>query len=234
VVGNEAKSGGQGTVEKVKYKHGKDQFYGRKTISNMSKGMKFDGQTLTQTEGVDKTNVGQIDTAMDELLIGKQLDHENVLKVYSICIDKNFNAHILMEWADGGDLKTYIANNTNDINDDESVVNGKWLKNAIIKLTWCEEMGASVDHMHDKEIIHNDIKPQNFMLKYENGKLVVKLIDFGASVPMDSAIKRHVISNGYTSLEQRHKHKQTTMNDVYSLFVTIYEVMLGVKLFKNN
>jgi len=95
-------------------------------------------------------------------------------------------------------------------------------------------MCAAVNHLHDMGIIHNDLKPQNFTLKSENGVFVVKLIDFGAACFMDRDIKRHVVSKGYTSFEQRSKYKQDIRNDVYSLVATIYEVMLGVVLFKTQ
>jgi len=110
-----------------------------KTISNLVIGLKFDGITLTQTVNVEKANVVQIDVAIDEHEIGARLNHENVLKVYQICIDKDFNGHILMDWADGGDMKSYIANNTNGINDGPNLNDPcKWLEDTIIKLNWSD------------------------------------------------------------------------------------------------
>jgi serine/threonine protein kinase len=60
-------------------------------------------------------------------------------------------------------------------------------------------MLKSIHEVHKMGVVHNDIKPNNFMLKREMDRLVIKLIDFGASIHMNNEIKRHVKSVGYSS-----------------------------------
>jgi serine/threonine protein kinase len=45
------------------------------------------------------------------------------------------------------------------------------------------------------------------MLNRELERLVIKLIDFGAAIHMNNEIKRHFKSVGYSSPEQRYKHR---------------------------
>lgn len=42
-------------------------------------------------------------------------------------------------------------------------------------------MLMAVEHIHEKGVIHRDIKLENFLISYENAGYVVKLCDFGLS-----------------------------------------------------
>jgi serine/threonine protein kinase len=35
-------------------------------------------------------------------------DHPNIVKVLGVCIDEEFNAHLMLEYADEGDLSSFL------------------------------------------------------------------------------------------------------------------------------
>lgn len=76
-----------------------------------------------------------------------------------------------MEYADGGDLDQRIKNQKGSFFDENLI------------LEWFTQMCLAVKHIHDRKIIHRDLKCQNiFLLK--NGRL--KLGDFGIAKVLSS------------------------------------------------
>ena len=40
---------------------------------------------------------------------------------------------------------------------------------------------SALKHLHDKNIVHSDLKPENIIFESSSNKLSIKLIDFGLS-----------------------------------------------------
>jgi serine/threonine protein kinase len=74
-----------------------------------------------------------------------------------------------MENCPYGNINDYIISNHNELSE-ESVRN--IIRNCLNIILEC----------HNKDIIHNDIKPENFIFKEENNLNSIKLIDFGISI----------------------------------------------------
>ena len=82
--------------------------------------------------------------------------------------------------------------------------------------------------IHDRAIIHRDIKPDNIMRRSQNGQLV--LIDFGVSkvateTPLSEAGTR-VGTSGYAPIEQM-RGQVVPASDLYSLGVTCLRLLTG-------
>jgi serine/threonine-protein kinase len=101
----------------------------------------------------------------------------------------------------------------------------------------------AVQHAHEKGIVHRDLKPSNVIVTESDGKPVCKVIDFGIAKTIgtaDAATKLTMtgISLGtpaYMSPEQaRGDADVDTRADVYSLGVTLYELLAGLLPFDSK
>ncbi len=139
------------------------------------------------------------------------LSHPNIVNVYDVGDDDGLY-YIVMELVEGITLKKFIEKK------------GKLeVKEAIgIGIQIAQGMEAA----HDNHIIHRDIKPQNIIISKE-GK--VKVTDFGIA---KAATSNTITSNAmgsvhYISPEQARGGYSDEKSDIYSLGVTLYEMVLG-------
>lgn len=139
------------------------------------------------------------------------LSHPNIVNVYDVGDDGGLY-YIVMELVEGITLKRFIERK------------GKLdVKEAVgIAIQIAQGMEAA----HDNHIIHRDIKPQNIIIS-RDGK--VKVTDFGIAKATNS---NTITSNAmgsvhYLSPEQARGGYSDEKSDIYSLGVTIYEMLSG-------
>ncbi|HWT26702.1 MAG TPA: Stk1 family PASTA domain-containing Ser/Thr kinase [Mobilitalea sp.] len=139
------------------------------------------------------------------------LSHPNIVNVYDVGDDSGLH-YIVMELVEGITLKRFIERK------------GKLeVKEAVgIAIQIAQGMEAA----HDNHIIHRDIKPQNIIIS-RDGK--VKVTDFGIAKATNS---NTITSNAmgsvhYLSPEQARGGYSDEKSDIYSLGVTIYEMLSG-------
>ncbi|XP_065834731.1 serine/threonine-protein kinase NIM1-like isoform X2 [Oscarella lobularis] len=93
----------------------------------------------------------------------ERLHHPNIIRIYEV-VETLTKLHIVMECASGGELFALITKE------------GR-LKEADAKPIFAQVI-AGVEHMHEKEIVHRDLKAENVMFTNDS---VVKICDFGFS-----------------------------------------------------
>ncbi len=139
------------------------------------------------------------------------LSHPNIVNVYDVGDDDGLH-YIVMELVEGITLKKFIERK------------GKLeVKEAIgISIQIAQGMEAA----HANHIIHRDIKPQNIIISKE-GK--VKVTDFGiAKATTSNTITSNAMGSvHYLSPEQARGGYSDEKSDIYSLGVTMYEMLAG-------
>jgi serine/threonine protein kinase len=85
--------------------------------------------------------------------------------------------------------------------------------------------------IHDRGVIHRDIKPQNIIRRQSDGRLV--LIDFGSSKQLTETIQTKmgttIGSHGYTPIEQMQDGVADPASDLFSLGTTCFHLLSGIR-----
>lgn len=135
----------------------------------------------------------------------------NIVNVYDVGEDRGLY-YMVMELVDGITLKEYIERK-----------GGLSHKEVIsIAIQMCSGIGAA----HAAGIIHRDIKPQNIIIS-RDGK--VKVTDFGiAKATTSNTISSNAMGSvHYTSPEQARGGYSDAKSDIYSIGITLFEMVTG-------
>ncbi len=161
------------------------------------------------------------DYRSDEVFIKKFLSeaqaaaglmHPNVVNVYDVGQDRGLY-YMVMELVEGITLKDYIEK--------KGRLSAKETVSIAIQLV------TGLQAAHNQHIIHRDIKPQNIIIS-KDGK--VKVTDFGIARATTSTqtISTSVMGSvHYTSPEQARGGVVDEKSDIYSIGITLYEMVTG-------
>jgi len=165
------------------------------------------------------------------------LDHANICRYLDIEEIEKINPFgeiekiqvCVMELLDSGNFLEYFHKSNKDMD---------LLKKLL------QDVLNGISYLHKNGIIHRDIKPANILIKQTIEGPVAKITDFGISKLSDSVNNNSssalIVSIPYMAPEQLNTKKygineKITFNlDLWSLGVTIYEVITGKVLFKNT
>ncbi len=163
----------------------------------------------------------------DEEFVGKfkveaqaaaSLSHSNIVNIYDVGNDGKIY-YIVMEFLDGMTLKEYIK------------THGKLTNEETMRISAC--MASALDCAHNNHIIHRDIKPQNIMMT-KDGR--VKVADFGiARIATGATIPATDMASGsvhYIPPEQAKSGYSNEQSDIYSLGITMFEMITGTVPFE--
>ena len=139
------------------------------------------------------------------------LMHPNIVNVYDVGEEGGIY-YIVMELVEGITLKKYIEKKAR-----------LSVKEAI---SIAIQVSMGIQAAHNNHIIHRDIKPQNIIISKE-GK--VKVTDFGiAKAATSNTITSNVMGSvHYTSPEQARGGYSDEKRDIYSLGITMFEMLTG-------
>lgn len=146
------------------------------------------------------------------------LTDKNIISIYDVG-EENGLYYIVMELVEGMTLKSFIEGK------------GRLEIKQVISIALQISMGLETAHRN--HIIHRDIKPQNVLLSGE-GK--VKITDFGiAKAATSNTISSNVMGSvHYTSPEQARGGYSDEKSDIYSLGITMYEMLTGYPPFDGD
>ena len=139
------------------------------------------------------------------------LMHPNIVNVYDVGEDRGLN-YMVMELVEGITLKEYIEKK------------GRLAVREATSIAIQVSMGLQA--AHNNGIVHRDVKPQNIIISTD-GK--VKVTDFGiARVATSNTISSNVMGSvHYSSPEQARGGYSDYKSDIYSLGITMYEMLTG-------
>jgi serine/threonine-protein kinase len=147
-----------------------------------------------------------------------RLTHPNIITVFDAGEDKGL-AYIAMEYVPGIPLR--------DFTDPNRLLAPKRA------LELAAATAEGLDYAHNQGVIHRDIKPANLLYNPKDG--TIKISDFGVARMTDNNKTKTGIVLGtpmYMSPEQLGAEDLTGLSDLFSLGVTLYELLVGEVPFK--
>jgi len=164
---------------------------------------------------------GDLERFLLEARLAAQVEHPNIVQVYDVG-EEHGHHFIVMQFVDGGSVR--------DLLDSE----GRMPADRALELVL--QAARGLDAAHACGVLHRDIKPSNLLLDRRGG---LRIGDFGLarSVRGASDLTRHGGLIGtplYMSPEQCKGEKLDARSDLYSLGVTMFEMLVGKRPFEGE
>eukprot|EP01041_Mallomonas_annulata_P007440 gene7440-15218_t len=151
-------------------------------------------------------------TEQESTLLAR-LQHPNIVSFWEAFHETSKGCFcIVMEYADGGDLSNYIK-----------ARKGKYMSESQL-LQLFVQIALAMKHVHDRKILHRDLKPGNIFLTSTG---MVKLGDFGIARVLRNTGELASTQIGtpyFMSPEQMENKKYSNKSDVWSLGCVLYEM----------
>jgi serine/threonine protein kinase len=152
----------------------------------------------------------------NERQILADFDHPNIARLLDGGTTKSGTPYFVMEYVEGRPLDLYCNAQRLTITE---------------RLQLFQQICSAVSYAHRHLVIHRDIKPSNVLVTSDG---VPKLLDFGIAKLLQQDDQARSTATGvrlmtpeYASPEQVFGHPVTTVSDVYSLGVLLYELVAG-------
>lgn len=159
------------------------------------------------------------------------LDHSNIIHIFDV-FEENATAYYVMEYVEGESLNDRVKR-YGALSEAEAI-------------GYIRQISAALEYIHNRQLMHLDVKPSNIMLRKDNGRVI--LIDFGLSKHYDvnsgevTTTTPVGVSHGYAPIEQYQEggvNYFSPQTDIYSLGATLYysvtaSVPLQAALLINN
>ncbi|MBI4917466.1 MAG: serine/threonine protein kinase, partial [Acidobacteria bacterium] len=148
-----------------------------------------------------------------EVKLGRSLSHPNLVRVFEL-IESDGRLAMAMEWLSGGSVAQRLAAGPLPIAE-------------VLRIA--DETLAALAHLHERRIVHRDVKPSNLLL---DGSGRVRLADLGLVRALDDAAHltqtaTAVGTPAYMSPEQIRAKPLSPATDLYALGVTLYHLITG-------
>lgn len=166
---------------------------------------------------------GALEGVESEMEVLRSINHERVVKLHDFYEDHE-SFYFVMDLVEGGDLMDFVA------------ANGAVDENACCEIAF--QILEAVNYMHDMNITHRDLKPDNILIE-QDSPVLIKVTDFGLA-KKGSALKTFCGTLAYIppeliqdtvnshQLKPRYlRPEYTTQVDMWSLGCLVYVIMTG-------
>lgn len=160
---------------------------------------------------------------LKEAKISAKLHHPHIIAVHGAGFDNGI-CYYLMEYLEGGSVEDLLKKE------------GKLSEERTLEIAY--QVTLALQHAHQNNLVHRDIKPDNFMIT-ESGS--IKVCDLGLAKMLDSG-DAHLTQEGtflgtpyFTSPEQaKGKSNIDIRADLYSLGASLYYLATGKHIFESD
>ncbi|CAO3621101.1 unnamed protein product [Cunninghamella blakesleeana] len=160
-----------------------------------------------------------LDLVRGEMAILKKLNHPNIVKLYEVLDDPNDDSiYMVFEMAHKGVVMSISMDEKATPYTDEKARH------------YFREMILGIEYLHNNDIAHRDIKPDNLLLSNDD---VLKIVDFGVSeifVKGNDKLKKSAGSPAFMAPElckAHHGEISGKAADIWSMGVTLYCLIYG-------
>ncbi|XP_053185733.1 serine/threonine-protein kinase Nek1-like [Scomber japonicus] len=148
--------------------------------------------------------------AQKEVEVFSKMNHPNIVK-YKESFEERGRLCIVMDYCEGGDLSKKIKSQKGELFSEEQI------------LDWFVQICLALKHIHDRNILHRDIKPQNIFLK--DG--TIQLGDFGIARVLNSTgevVTTQIGTSLYLSPEICEHKPYNSKSDIWALGCVLHEL----------
>ena len=187
----------------------------------------------------------------NEFFILSKINHNNIIKLIDYELTKN-NIYFILDYCNGGNLSEYIKYYEKK--------EGKLLNEFYIQKL-LRQLIKGLEYMHNKNIIHRDLKLENILLNFNdiktsnlnekiqkvdyskvslNDSFTLKIADLGFSKNISKELYTHtflgtpIIISPEVLLGNDNERKYNTKADLWSLGIITYQLLIGYPPFNSN
>lgn len=184
---------------------------GRGGMSTVYRALQEDTGREVALKLISSRNPEQLEQFSREGEIIASLEHPHILPVYKFDFSED-RPYLVMRLLEGGSLADWVRDGKPADHEDviEAIVN----------------IAEALDFSHARGVLHRDVKPSNMLLD-TNG--FVYLSDFGIAMFPSDGESRGLGSAAYISPEQARGEALDGRTDIYSLAVSLFELLTGSK-----
>lgn len=162
-----------------------------------------------------------------EARLAATISHRNVVRIFDLVDESDGTLGLVMELLRGGTL--------------EACMRERGPLSSIHAVAVAAPILSALHHVHQKGIVHRDVKPANMFFAVEpDGHVIPKILDFGiAKLPAASSpltIDGSVLGTPhYMAPEQiRGQEDIDGRGDMFSMAAVLYEMLTGVRVFQRD
>ncbi|KAH3839809.1 serine/threonine-protein kinase Nek4-like isoform X2 [Dreissena polymorpha] len=183
--------------------------YGEVTLARHKKDRK---QYVLKKINLKKASARERRSAEQEAKLLSKLKHPNIVS-YKDSFEKEGFLYIAMQYCEGGDLYNKLKEQRGTLLDERQLVE------------WFVQIAMALQYMHERNILHRDLKTQNIFLTKSK---IIKVGDLGIARVLDSSTDMATTLIGtpyYMSPELFSNKPYNHKSDVWALGCCVYEMM---------
>eukprot|EP00057_Strongylocentrotus_purpuratus_P023351 XP_011677825.1 PREDICTED: serine/threonine-protein kinase Nek1 isoform X2 [Strongylocentrotus purpuratus] len=174
---------------------------------------KADGKEYVIKEiNISKMKRKEKEESKKEVAVLRKMKHPNIVS-YAESFEERGNLYIVMDYCDGGDLYQAINRRKGVLFPEDEIMD------------WFVQICLALKHVHDRKILHRDIKSQNIFL---TRKGIVKMGDFGIARVLNNTMELARTCIGtpyYLSPEMCENKPYNNKSDIWALGCVLYETL---------